>query len=77
MKELLWFSLLCILAMLTLLAVAESNHDPEDALEEDAETRIHIDHLADRSRRKQRQGQKNARGRYSMNGISGKAVRKA
>ena len=77
MKELLWFSLLCILAMLTLLAVAESNHDPEDMLAEDAETRIHIDRLADQSRRKQRQGQKKARGRYSMNGISGKAVRKA
>ena len=77
MKELLWFSLLCILAMLTLLAVAESNHDPEDMLEEDAETRIHIDRMATDSQRRQRQGQKKARGRYSMIGISGKAVRKA
>ena len=77
MKELLWFALLCILGMLTLLAVAESNHDPEDALEEDAETRIHIDHLADRSRRDERRGKKSTRGKYSMNGISGKAVRKA
>lgn len=53
-----------IAAMLFLLAAAECDHDPDAEFEEEAESRIYIDRLADRSKRRGRR----SRSRYSASG---------